>query len=112
MDRVGSERRATSPLGVATARLRALDRTLADARTRLAAVAVEQERLAGLEATLADETGAWVQAERARVAGRLADVADRREPLRRTWCARRRCRRRPSKRPGRTRASPLMSSSR
>ena len=78
MDRVGSERRATSPLGVATARLRALDRTLADARTRLAAVAVEQERLAGLEATLTDEAEAWARAERARVAGRLADVADRR----------------------------------
>ncbi len=78
MDRVGSERRATSPLGVATARLRALDRTLADSRTRLAAVALEQERLAGLETTLAAEAELWADAERARVAGRLADVADRR----------------------------------
>jgi len=78
MDRVGSERRATSPLGVATARLRAIDRTLTDARTRLAAVALEQERLAELEATLAAEAQLWTDAERARVAGRLADAVDRR----------------------------------
>jgi hypothetical protein len=78
MDRVGSERRTASPLGVATARLRALDRILADARTRLAAVAVDQERLALLDATLATETDSWVAAERARLLGRLADVAGRR----------------------------------
>jgi len=81
MERVGSERRSTSPLGVATARLRALERLLADARTRLAAVAVDQERLATLDATLADETHRWITAERARVAGRLSDVADRRVHL-------------------------------
>ena len=79
MDRVGSERRATSPLGVATSRLRALDRTLADARTRLAAVALEQERLAELESTLAAAAEGWAEAERARAAARLADVSDRRQ---------------------------------
>jgi DNA repair exonuclease SbcCD ATPase subunit len=81
MDRVGSERRTTSPLGVATARLRALDRILADARTRLAAVAVDQERLAALDATLVAETDRWVEAERARLSARLSDVADRRVRL-------------------------------
>lgn len=78
MDRVGSERRSASPLGVASARLRHLDRSLADARTRLAAVAVDQERLAGLDTTHATETQHWVAAERARLAGRLSEVADRR----------------------------------
>ncbi|MFI5039727.1 MAG: AAA family ATPase, partial [Solirubrobacterales bacterium] len=81
MDRVGSERRTASPLGVATARLRTLDRIIADARARLAAVAVDQERLAALDATLATETDHWVVAERARIAGRLAEVAARRVRL-------------------------------
>jgi DNA repair protein SbcC/Rad50 len=81
MDRVGSERRATSPLGVATSRLRALEGVLADARTRLSAVALDQERLAGLEAILAAESERWVDAERARLAGRLTDAADRRARL-------------------------------
>ena len=81
MDRVGSERRSASPLGVASARLRNLDRSLADARTRLAAVAVDQERLAVLDATHATETQHWVTAERARLAGRLSEVADRRVRL-------------------------------
>jgi len=78
MDRVGSERRATSPLGVATARLQALDATLADARTRLAAVAVDQVRLAALEESLAAESERWAEAERARLSACLADAADRR----------------------------------
>ena len=81
MDRVGSERRTTSPLGVATARLHALDGILADARSRLAAVALDQERLATLDATLAVETEHWVTAERARLSGRISDVADRRVRL-------------------------------
>ena len=81
MDRVGSERRAGSPLGVATARLRALDRILAEARTRLAAVAVDQERLTVLDAALVAETDRWVAAERARLSARLCDVADRRVRL-------------------------------
>ncbi|MHB8489893.1 MAG: ATP-binding protein [Candidatus Dormibacteria bacterium] len=81
MDRVGSERRTTSPLGVAIARLRVLDRMIADARTRLAAVAVDQERLAILDATLAAETERWGVAERARISGRLTEVAARRTRL-------------------------------
>ena len=81
MDRVGSERRATSPLGVATSRLRTLESSLADARTRLSAVALDQERLAGLEMTFIAETECWVDAERMRLAGRLADTADRRTRL-------------------------------
>jgi DNA repair protein SbcC/Rad50 len=81
MDRVGSERRGTSPLGVATSRLRGLETALAEARTRLSAVALDQERLAGLDAMFAEETERWVDAERDRLAGRLADVADRRVRL-------------------------------
>ena len=81
MERVGSERRVTSPLGVATARLKALDRMLDEARTRLAAVAIDQERLAELDAALAVETEHWIEAERARIAARLADTADRRARL-------------------------------
>jgi DNA repair protein SbcC/Rad50 len=81
MDRVGSERRATSPLGVATARLRALEPMLADARARLSAVALDQERLASLEATLAVETAQWVDTERARLSGRLADTVHRSRQL-------------------------------
>ncbi|MGA7988610.1 MAG: AAA family ATPase, partial [Candidatus Dormiibacterota bacterium] len=81
MDRVGSERRATSPLGVATARLKALDGLLADARARLAAVALDQERLTELEESLAADTEHWIEAERARLSGRLADTIDRRARL-------------------------------
>ncbi len=81
MERVGSERRVTSPLGVATARLKALDRMLDEARTRLAAVAIDQERLAELDAALAVETERWIEAERARIGARLADTADRRARL-------------------------------
>jgi DNA repair protein SbcC/Rad50 len=81
IDRVGSERRGTSPLGVATSRLRVLDQILTDARARLAAVALDQERLADLEANLAVETEGWIAAERTRLAGRLADTADRRTRL-------------------------------
>jgi exonuclease SbcC len=81
MDRVGSERRTTSPLGVATARLKSLDRSIAEARTRLAAVAVDQERLAALDAAFATEAERWVMADRARIAGRLTEVASRRVRL-------------------------------
>jgi DNA repair exonuclease SbcCD ATPase subunit len=81
MDRVGSERRSTSPLGVAAARLRTLDRDIADARARLAAVAVDQERLAGLDSTLAEEKERWIGAECDRVSGRLTEVANRRVRL-------------------------------
>jgi DNA repair protein SbcC/Rad50 len=81
MDRVGSERRGTSPLGVATLRLRALDQILTDARSRLAAVALDQERLGDLEDTLAIETERWIAAERDRLTGRLADTIDRRARL-------------------------------
>ena len=58
-----------------------LERTIAEARTRLAAVAVDQERLTSLDATLSAETERWVAAERARIAGRLAEVASRRVRL-------------------------------
>jgi energy-coupling factor transporter ATP-binding protein EcfA2 len=81
MERVGSERRLTSPLGVAASRLRALDRMLDEARARLAAVALDQERLADLDAALGVETERWIDVERARLGARLADTADRRARL-------------------------------
>lgn len=81
MEQVGSERRVTSPLGVATARLKALDRMLEEARTRMAAVALDQQRLADLETALGVETEHWIDTERTRLAARLADTADRRARL-------------------------------
>jgi hypothetical protein len=81
IDRVGSERRLTSPLGVATARLRELDLSLQDARGRVAAVAHEQERLRDLEAKAADAEERRVSAERAWLTGRLAELAHRKREL-------------------------------
>ncbi len=42
---------------------------------------MDQERLTGLDATLAVEIDRWMEAERARIAGRLADTAGRRTRL-------------------------------
>ena len=109
MDRVGSERRATSPLGVASARLKTLERTIADARTRLAAVAVDQERLTSLDATLGAETERRIEAERARIAGRLAEVASRRRAPRRAGSRRQASGGRRSRPPPPMRASRSMS---
>ncbi len=84
VQRVGSERRSGSPLGIALARLRQLDRELAAARERFAAIAGEEERLRELESAAvidlrraeAAET-AWLQASLALVAGRQALLAER-----------------------------------
>jgi AAA domain len=81
LDRVGSERRMSSPLGVATVRLRDLDAALHEARGRVAAVAGEQERLRRLDATAAEADERRLSAERAWLTGRLADLAHRRRQL-------------------------------
>jgi len=81
MDRVGSERRLSSPLGVATARLRELESALDDARRRVAAIAGEEERLRELELTAGDAEERRVAAERAWLVGRLAELAHRRREL-------------------------------
>ena len=78
IDRVGSERRTTSPLGVAAARLRELDRHLEDARRRLAALSTEEERLRQLERSSDAAREHAMEAERAWLSGRLEVIADRR----------------------------------
>lgn len=77
VDRVGSERRLSSPLGVATARLRDLDASLRDARARLVAIAGEQERLRDLETRAADADERRLAAERAWLTERLAELSHR-----------------------------------
>ena len=81
MDRVGSERRTTSPLGVAASRLRELDRRLDEARGRLQALGSEEERLHQLEhaAVAARERG--LVAERAFLEARIANLTERKRRL-------------------------------
>jgi DNA repair protein SbcC/Rad50 len=81
IDRVGSERRSTSPLGVAAARLRELDRHLDDARRRLAALSTEEERLRRLERSADAARERALEAARAWLVGRLEVIADRRRLL-------------------------------
>jgi len=78
IDRVGSERRSTSPLGVAAARLRELDRHLDDARRRLASLSTEEERLRQLERSADVAREHALAAERAWLTGRLEVIANRR----------------------------------
>lgn len=80
LERVGSERRPSTPLGIASAQLRRLEIEIDTARRRLGEVAGEVERLRDLEA------GAEVAAEAARLArrtwlaGRMAQLdAEERE---------------------------------
>jgi hypothetical protein len=74
LDRVGSERRGSTPLGVATAQLRKLDVDLDAARRRLAELAGEIERLHQLEAETEAGTEAARAAQRAWILGRLAQL--------------------------------------
>lgn len=81
LDRVGSERRLTSPLGASTLRLRELDSMLREAHMRLSVVAGEQERLRDLEARAASADDRRMAAERAWLAGRMAELGHRRAQL-------------------------------
>ena len=68
LQRVGSERRSQSPLGVAVAQARRLDAEIATARLRLASFAGEEERLRGLEREAGRCAGEAVAAQRAWIA--------------------------------------------
>jgi energy-coupling factor transporter ATP-binding protein EcfA2 len=72
--RVGSERRAGTPLGVATAQARRLEAELDAARRRMGAYAEEEERLRRLEAEVVEAVEAATAAERSWLAARVAAV--------------------------------------
>ena len=75
LERVGTERRSTSPLGVATAQARRLEADIEAAQRQLATFAGDEERLRGMEteAALAGETA--VAARRAWVAARISRLS-------------------------------------
>ena len=77
LDRVGSERRAQSPLGVATNKLRHLSSEIESARRRLEAFAGEQERLLQLEALATSARNEQLNSERSWLIGRLAALGRR-----------------------------------
>ena len=81
MDRVGFERRPSSPLGLSSARLRDLDRRLDEARHRLQMLAAEQERLQELDRAAAAALRDSSAAERRFLAARLAAARSRLEQL-------------------------------
>ena len=81
LNRVGSERRASSPLGHAVNRLRQLEVQVDDARRRLAALAAEEERLRTLEADAEEAERRRRDAERRWLVGRLASLAAQRADL-------------------------------
>lgn len=81
LDRVGSERRANSPLGVATGTMRRLDAALDVARRRVDGVRREQDRLAELEAKAEMAETRRQECERAWLLGRLADLQRQRREL-------------------------------
>jgi hypothetical protein len=72
LQRVGSERRSQSPLGVAIAQARRLDAEIAAAQLRLASFAGEEERLRGLEREAGRCAGEAVAAQRAWIGARIA----------------------------------------
>lgn len=81
LQRVGSERRSTSPLGVATARARRLEADIDAAQRRLGAFAADQDRLHELEAgaMLAGQDAATAQ--RSWMLGRLGQLYEREQEL-------------------------------
>jgi len=81
LQRVGSERRSGSPLGVAVAQTRRLDAEIAAAQLRLASFAGEEERLRGFETEAgrcADEAvaaqHAWIRARIARLGAQETEM--------------------------------------
>ena len=75
--RVGTERRAGSQLGVATLRLRDLTLRLDEASRQAAAVSSERQRLRDLEAAAAEAADRRLDAERRWLRGRIADIESR-----------------------------------
>jgi len=80
-DRVGTERRATTPLGSATLRLKQLDAELDAARRRAEAAGRDQDRLRLLDEAAAAAERTQVECERAWLVGRLAAIAAQRREL-------------------------------
>lgn len=81
VDRVGSQRRLTSPLGRATERLRHLDVELTAARRRMAAIAHDEERLRQLDIAAEAAHLKRNECERAWLVGRLAALATQQQQL-------------------------------
>ena len=84
LERVGTERRSTSPLGVATAQARRLEADIEAAQRRLATFAGDEERLRRMEtdAGLAGETA--LVAQRAWVAARIGQLSAQEAEMRAT----------------------------
>ncbi|MGD1053022.1 MAG: AAA family ATPase [Candidatus Dormibacteria bacterium] len=82
LQRVGTERRVTSPLGVAIAQARRLEREMEAAQDRIASFAVEEARLRELEQEARLATEAAVAAQRAWIRGRIAQLDAQTEELR------------------------------
>ncbi|MGO8687206.1 MAG: ATP-binding protein [Candidatus Dormibacteria bacterium] len=84
LERVGTERRSTSPLGVATGQARRLEAEIEAAEHRVASFAGDEERLRSLEseADLAGE--AALVAQRAWIAGRIGQLGAQEAELRAT----------------------------
>jgi hypothetical protein len=74
LQRVGSERRTTSPLGVAIAQARRLEAEIDAAQQRLASFAGEEERLRELEAEARLATETALQAQRDWIRGRIGQL--------------------------------------
>ena len=79
--RVGTERRAGSQLGVATVRFRDLTLRLEDATRQASAVSSERQRLGDLETAAAEAADRRLEAERAWLRGRIADIESRLQHL-------------------------------
>ncbi len=81
VNRVGSERRSTSPLGRAVNRLRQLDVQVDDSRRRLLSLAAEEERLRALDVEAERAELRRADAERRWLLGRLAALAAQRAEI-------------------------------
>ena len=82
LQRVGSERRSGSPLGVAVVQARRLDAEIAAAQFRLASFAGEEERLRGLETEAERCAGEALAAQRAWIRARIARLGDQETEIR------------------------------
>lgn len=81
MDRVGTENRGKSPLGLATQRLRIVEEELGRARSRCEVLTAEQSRLSGLEAAAAEAEERCREAECAWLSARIAQLATHRDEV-------------------------------
>ena len=82
LQRVGSERRSGSPLGVAVAQARRLDLEIATAQQRLGSFAGDEERLRGLEAEAGRCAEEAMAAQRAWIRARIARLGDQEAEIR------------------------------